>query len=153
MNRSLLAIFFISVLIISCGTQNVIIQYQGSSPIPRVSSERDSAETNNDTGSSQTTEFVTVSSIPILKGGDRALQKKIEYPEKAIQNNIEGIVKIQFIIDEEGETSNFTVVEGIGYGCEESVIHAIQESQFVPGSTTHEAAARHLWMVTAEFKL
>jgi len=100
--------------------------------------------------SSHLESFVTVLSIPTLEGGNRALRKRIEYPEKAIQNNIEGTVSIQFLIDENGNTSSFTIVAGIGYGCEKAVIEAIQESRFMQGRKT---TAQHLWMVTTEFKL
>jgi len=127
MHRLLLLTVFISVLalFISCGP-NVIIQYQGSSAVPRPPSDAELAESHSEADSSQPATFATVLSIPSLEGGDRALRKRIIYPEEAIQNNIEGTVTVLFTIDEEGNTSNFTVLEGIGHGCDEAVIDAIR---------------------------
>ena len=151
MHRPLLVTVLMSLFFISCGgQQRVTIQYQGSSPIKRVSSEQVTTESHSVPDSSHLESFVTVLSIPTLEGGNRALRKRIEYPEKAIQNNIEGTVSIQFLIDENGNTSSFTIVAGIGYGCEEAVIEAIQESRF---TQDREATAQYLWMVTTEFKL
>lgn len=101
----------------------------------------------------QTSSIVTVLSIPSLEGGNRALQKRINYPEQAIQNGIEGTVSMQFNIDEEGNTSDFTTIEGIGYGCEEAVIQAIKESQFKAGRIDNQSNGRFTWLVTTEFKL
>lgn len=56
------------------------------------------------------------------------IKDHIIYPEKAIINNIEGEVKIAFIVNEEGIPENFKVLRGIGYGCEEQVINAIKKS-------------------------
>ncbi|RYY06145.1 MAG: energy transducer TonB [Sphingobacteriaceae bacterium] len=59
---------------------------------------------------------------------DALIKDNITYPEKAIINNIEGDVKIAFIVNEEGLLTNFKVLRGIGYGCEEQVINAIKKS-------------------------
>jgi TonB family protein len=52
--------------------------------------------------------------------------KNIVYPQKAIENNIEGEVEIGFSIQRDGTPINFHVMRGIGYGCEEAVIAAIK---------------------------
>jgi len=130
-----------------------MIQYQGSSPVPRPPSDTELAESPSEADSSQPATFATVLSIPSLEGGNRALRKRIEYPEQAIQNNIEGTVTVLFTIDGEGNTSNFTVLEGIGHGAEEAVIQAIRESNFKPGFADHDTTARYTWMVSVGFRL
>ncbi len=153
MQRYLLLAVLLSALTISCGGPNVIIQYQGSSPIPPVHSDTLSADSQSDSESHQPDTFVTVLSIPSLDGGNRALRKRINYPDEAIRQGVEGTVTIQFTIDEEGNTTNFSTIEGIGYGCEEAVIEAINQSQFDPGHIDTETTARYTWLVEVEFKL
>lgn len=110
---------------------------------------------NNDTSNEPVEQpvYVMVSTLPELKGGNRALRKTIDYPEEAIQNSVEGIVSLQFRIDGEGNTSNFVVTEGIGYGCDDAVIRAICESEFTPGGGPGGSTVNFLWEVTAEFRL
>lgn len=63
-------------------------------------------------------------------GGKRAFKRYLEsnlrYPEAAIENNVEGKVTIQFTIDPTGTLTDFRVVRGLGYGCDEEVIRLIR---------------------------
>jgi TonB family protein len=69
-----------------------------------------------------------VKSAPAAKGFTDYIRSKIAYPEKAIVNNIEGDVKIGFNIEKDGSLSNFKILRGIGYGCDEEVINAIKSN-------------------------
>lgn len=149
MFRNLFLLTAISFLLISCGPR-VIIDYQGSSPVPRPTS---SVTSETQDSSNRPPQTIIVHSIPVLEGGDKALRNKIEYPQDAILNSIEGIVSIMFTINEDGTTSDFEVIQEIGHGCEEAVIKAIQNSTFSPGQSTHELNARYTWLVRVEFKL
>lgn len=64
-------------------------------------------------------------------GGKRAfkqyLEQNMRYPEQALNNRVEGKVTVQFTIQSSGAVSDFRVVKGLGYGCEEEVIRLIQE--------------------------
>jgi TonB family protein len=55
------------------------------------------------------------------------LTTHLKYPTQAIENNVEGRVTIQFNVDQNGNTSDFRVIRGIGYGCDEEVIRLIKE--------------------------
>ena len=153
MRQLLFLSLLFSLFFTSCAGPHVAIEYQGSSPIPPVDSGLHSEGEIRTSQAEDSSPFVVVQSIPQLKGGNRALRKRITYPEEAILNNAEGTVSIQFIIDESGSTSGFTVVEGIGYGCEEAVIVAIKKSRFNTDDINRNESVRHLWMVTAEFSL
>lgn len=68
--------------------------------------------------------------LPVYPGGQHALEtyvnNNIEYPEEAINNNIEGIVNIQFAIDDQGNVSNAKAVGNkIGYGLEEAAVKVV----------------------------
>jgi TonB family protein len=63
-------------------------------------------------------------------GGKRAfrkyLEENIQYPEQAVANKIEGRVTVQFTINTDGLLSDFKVIKGIGFGCDEELIRLIK---------------------------
>lgn len=65
------------------------------------------------------------------EGGKRAFRRYLEtnmkYPRVALENNIEGRVTVQFTIEPTGDLTDFRVVRGLGYGCDEEVIRLIRE--------------------------
>lgn len=77
--------------------------------------------------------FVVVEEMPVLKGGMAELQASVRYPEMARRAGIEGRVTVQFIVNEEGRVENARVVRGIGGGCDEEALKAVQQAEFEPG--------------------
>lgn len=77
--------------------------------------------------------FVLVEEMPELIGGLQALQKEVEYPERALRANIEGRVYVQFIVNEKGEVENPRVIRGIGGGCDEEALRVVKMAKFKPG--------------------
>ena len=77
--------------------------------------------------------FVIVEQMPELIGGLGELQKKINYPEIAKKAGVEGRVIVQFVVNEQGAVTDPIVVRGIGAGCDEEAIRAVQQARFTPG--------------------
>ncbi|MCS7083191.1 MAG: energy transducer TonB [Bacteroidetes bacterium] len=77
--------------------------------------------------------FVIVEEMPELIGGLEGLQRRIRYPEIARKAGVEGTVMVQFVVDENGNVTNAQVIKGIGAGCDEEALRAVQESKFKPG--------------------
>jgi TonB family protein len=77
--------------------------------------------------------YLSVEVMPEPIGGMKAIYKKIYYPENARKNNIEGTVTIRVFIDRDGEVLDAQVIEGIGYGCDDSARMAIFYHRFKPG--------------------
>jgi len=77
--------------------------------------------------------YKTVEVMPEPYGGMEAIYKKIGYPEKAKENNIEGVVKVLTFIDRDGDVLDAQVLSGIGYGCDEAARLAILYHRFKPG--------------------
>lgn len=77
--------------------------------------------------------FVVVEQMPELIGGLGSVQKLIEYPKMAVMAGIEGRVVVQFVIDEDGNVNDPVVVRGIGGGCDEEAVKAVQQAKFIPG--------------------
>jgi protein TonB len=76
--------------------------------------------------------YTTVDVQPEFPGGYKALGKYVDgknhkYPQEARKNNIEGKVVVQFIINEDGTCSDFEVIAGIGYGCDEAAVEAFKK--------------------------
>lgn len=59
----------------------------------------------------------------------KELADNLEYPEQARQMGIEGKVFVEFIVNVDGNLSDFKVVKGIGAGCDAVALKAVTESQ------------------------
>ena len=74
---------------------------------------------------------------PEYPGGNLKLYKdlnaKIKFPRKAQTANIEGTVKIEFLVNAKGNPIDFRTVQGLGYGCEEAVIEILKGTKWKPG--------------------
>ncbi len=76
---------------------------------------------------------------PFPKGGLQKFYKNlasnIKYPRKAKENFVQGKVILSFIIGKEGDFQQIKVVRGIGSGCDEAAVEALQKTSapWVPG--------------------
>lgn len=77
--------------------------------------------------------FVAVEQMPELKGGLASIQGQIEYPELARKAGVEGMVVVQFVVDENGNVTSPTVLRGIGAGCDKEAVRVVQQAKFTPG--------------------
>jgi len=57
----------------------------------------------------------------------KELQKKVIYPSLARKKGTDGTVTLQFVVEKNGTISNITVLKGIGDGCDEEAIKALQK--------------------------
>ncbi len=62
-----------------------------------------------------------------LKAYGNYLQQNINYPLEATKNNIQGIVNVQFLVNTDSTLSDFRIINGLGYGCDEEALRIIQE--------------------------
>lgn len=53
------------------------------------------------------------------------LSLQLEYPELAREQSREGRVVLRFIVDEQGEVEQISVVSALGMGCDEAAIEAL----------------------------
>lgn len=74
--------------------------------------------------------------VPQYPGGQKALSKFIQenlrYPGLALHHRIEGDVHVSFQVSNEGKTEEVTVLNGIGYKCDEEAIRIIQQLHYEP---------------------
>jgi TonB family protein len=69
---------------------------------------------------------------PEFPGGDNALSSYVEtnlvYPENAVDRNVEGTVRVQFVVDEKGNVRNPQVAgQKNGQGLEEAAIEVVKK--------------------------
>ena len=77
--------------------------------------------------------------MPTYPGNDQALAdyiaSNIVYPEDAVTNNIEGTVRVQFVVNDKGDISDVkTIGNKLGYGLEEEAVTVVNKlPKWTPG--------------------
>jgi TonB family protein len=77
--------------------------------------------------------YVAAEEMPQPIGGIESIQKKIHYPEIAKRAGIEGRVYVKAYIDTLGNVVETEIIRGIGAGCDEAAIKAVEATKFNPG--------------------
>ena len=63
-----------------------------------------------------------------MAGFYKFISENIRYPGQARRMNVEGKVFVEFVVDKDGTLNQFTVVKGIGAGCDEEAIRVVSLS-------------------------
>ncbi|MCF8296061.1 MAG: energy transducer TonB [Saprospiraceae bacterium] len=68
--------------------------------------------------------------LPLYPGGNDAFRKFIEknlkYPKQALEKAIEGVVMLEYEVDDMGNVHNPKVVNGLGFGCDEEALRLVK---------------------------
>ena len=96
--------------------------------------------------------FLNAEVMPEPIGGMNSIYKKLVYPEEAKEKKVEGVVKVLAFIEKDGEVSSAQVVEGIGYGCDETARLAVYYTRFKPGLQKGQKVKVQM-TIPIEFKL
>ena len=83
--------------------------------------------------SEEPTYFIAVEEMPQPIGGIAAIQSKIVYPEIAKRAGVEGRVYVLAFVDRDGNVTKAKILKGIGAGCDEAALKAVEETKFKPG--------------------
>lgn len=108
-----------------------------------------SSDLNSDNGDS----YRIVGSLAYLKGGQKALQSKLVYPQKAKEDGIETTLVADVLINKKGMVEQITFEKKAGYGFEEAAINAINAVSFEPGTDLKGNPVRMIISIPVEFKL
>ncbi len=63
----------------------------------------------------------------ILKDDYKSLKDKVVFPLQAINRGVTGKVLVKFFFEEDGKYAGYQLIKGLGYGCDEAVIKAIND--------------------------
>lgn len=82
--------------------------------------------------------------MPSFPEGDRAmaayLSERVSYPEVARENEVEGTVYVQMVVQPDGKLSNVKVARGIGFGCDEVALRVVRAMpRWKPGKQDGQA--------------
>lgn len=77
--------------------------------------------------------FKDIEQPPEMLGGEQAFQNSIKYPARARNSGIEGIVEVEFTVDEFGKIRHPLIIRGIGGGCDQAVLTALKFQRYKPG--------------------
>lgn len=71
---------------------------------------------------------------PVYAGGPKAMStfiyKHLRYPSEAAAANIEGVVLVEYDIDNKGLVTDTRVLKGLGYGCDEEACRVVRMLKF-----------------------
>ncbi len=85
-----------------------------------------------------------VEEMPEFPGGSEALypyiREILKYPIQAIEQGVEGIVYLTFVVEKDGSMSNIRVLRSIGYGCDEEAMRVVRGMpKWTPGKQRGQA--------------
>lgn len=86
-----------------------------------------------ETGVQDETLYTSVEVMPEPVNGLPALYRNIRYPSAARRAGIQGQVIVQFVVDVNGNIRDPLILRGIGGGCDEAAITAIESAKWIPG--------------------
>ncbi len=76
--------------------------------------------------------FTIVEHNPQPIGGYEAfyqyIYNEIEYPRQALRSGVEGKVFVQFIVNQNGELTDFVIIKGIGGGCDQEAVRVLRKA-------------------------
>lgn len=75
--------------------------------------------------------------------GKRHFVNSIDYPQSAIDNKVEGFVKVFFVVEPDGRASGIRIVQSLDYDCDQAVIKAVHNAKFKPGIVDGKAVRVH----------
>jgi TonB family protein len=93
---------------------------------------QNASETNSETPDEQSEEkvFDAVEVMPEYPGGQEALfkylQANITYPEKSKEEGIQGVVKVQFVVEEDGNCADFKVTGSVNDELDQEAMRVMQ---------------------------
>jgi TonB family protein len=96
--------------------------------------------------------YTTAEVMPEPVGGMKGIYKRLVYPQFAKENKIEGIVKIQALVNQSGDVTEAKILNDIGYECGESAKITIFYTRFKPGLQRGKSVMAKI-IIPIEFKL
>ncbi len=101
--------------------------------------------------------FIRVEQMPQFPGGEREmllyLRDNIRYPAIASENGIEGLVVVQFVVNEDGNISDLKVMKGVPGGCSEEAVRVIKKMPLWSPDKQNGRAVKVQFTVPVRFSL
>jgi TonB family protein len=89
--------------------------------------------------------YTFVEQMPQFKGGEAEMLKflgtNVKYPKEAIENGVEGLVVVSFVVETNGSINEVQTVKSLGHGTDEEALRVVKmmSGQWTPGFQKGEA--------------
>lgn len=83
---------------------------------------------------------------PYFKDGStmaKYILNNLKYPEAAKMAEVNGTVKLSFVVETNGNVSNITIDKSVGGGCDNEAIRLIQETHWIPAVKNGQYVRSH----------
>lgn len=80
------------------------------------------------------------------------IYSNMKYPIEAKEREIQGTVRIEFVIETNGNVSNINIVNSVGGGCDNEAVRLIQETRWIPGTKNGKYVRCH-WVQDITFSI
>ena len=101
--------------------------------------------------------FKVVEVMPTFPGGDKARMKYLSgavvYPQKAKEDGVQGTVYVGFVVEKDGAVSDVKIMRGLGSGCDEAAMSAIEKMPNWNPGTQRGKAVRVAYTIPIRFTL
>jgi protein TonB len=67
----------------------------------------------------------------------------LKFPDAAKEREIQGTVRLSFVVETNGNVSNIVVVNSVGGGCDNEAIRLIQETVWIPAEKNGKYVRSH----------
>ena len=81
------------------------------------------------------------------------IYENISYPPTARENNVEGMVVVQFVVEPDGKVSNVKMVRDIGAGCGDEAVRVVKKMPIWNPGKQRGRAVRVMFTLPVKFKL
>ncbi len=99
----------------------------------------------------------SVEVYPEFPGGMQAwakfLQRNLQYPYMAQENEVQGMVYVSFVVEKDGSITDVKVVRGIGAGCDEEAVRVIKKSPKWKAGLQNDQAVRVRYQMPINYTL
>ncbi len=106
-----------------------------------------------DKGSHKSRKFLKQPEYP---GGNAAfrefIRQNLRYPEEALKNEIQGVVYLEYPVDNVGNIGDIVVKRPLGYGCDEEAIRLVKLIRY-PAMRNRGVKMKTLMKTQIEFRL
>lgn len=84
---------------------------------------------------------------------DEFLTRHLRYPEKARERNIDGNVRVKFVVNENGTVSDVRAINQLGGGCEEEAVRVVSKMPAWSPCVLDDKVVKMLFTLPINFKL
>jgi len=86
-----------------------------------------------------------------IRSYNRYLKRRMNYPQAASENNIEGEVILEVTIDSNGEIGQIEITKALGFGCDQEAIRLVREGPIWQTATRNGNAILEKVIITVPF--